>query len=552
MPSAVVGGGPALDESRVHEPGDQVRDGRTGDARAAGKLSARDLAAGDRAKRQVLRNRQRRLVRRQKALDPARRERRDCRERLRGLEVRSKWRLVWPLAGLVLRLGRAPLQPSGGRPSAPAPGRQTVSSVARHGTPFKERRMSTSSSRRPSSIAARNARPGHQQRNGRAAAPGEPSAAEYNGRRLRVLFVGGTTYGLPLSASLARKWDSLAERMDVRVVGRAGDIRAQDPRFRLVRQPVQAAGAFQIILPFVILAEGRQFKPDVVIAQSPYEGLAVLAVRRALRPSPRLVVEVHGDWRTAPRGYGSRARRIGARLADRGALLALRGADGTRSLSPFTAAITERATGNKPLASFPAYFDHASFVAEPARPLPAEPTVAWVAMLQHHKAPYVFAEAWRRTARRMPEARLTMVGDGPLRPVAETLVRDLPGRVRLERRLPPREVSRILDESTLLVLPSWSEGMPRVVMEAFTRGRPVVGSAVGGIPDMVTHGRNGLLVPPGNAEHLADALVSVLSDRPLAEQLARAALDDAAFFHRSAAEYADAVQELVEKVIRGR
>jgi glycosyltransferase involved in cell wall biosynthesis len=370
-------------------------------------------------------------------------------------------------------------------------------------------------------------------------------------RRPRVLFVGGTTYGLPLSASLARKWDSLTERMDVRVIGRAGQIRAPDPRFQLVRPPAGAAGAFQIILPLILLAEGRRFKPDVVIAQSPYEALAVLAVRRALRPSPRVVVEVHGDWRTAARVYGSRARRIGAGLADRAGLLALRRADGTRSLSQFTAAITEQATGKKPLASFPAYFDLASFLAQPARPLPPEPAVAWVAMLQQYKAPYVFAEAWRRTARQVPEARLTMVGEGPLISVAEALARDLPGRVRLERRLPPPEVARILDESTLLVLPSWSEGMPRIVMEAFTRGRPVVGTTAGGIPDMVTHGLTGLLVPPGDAEHLAEALVSVLSDRPLAERLARAALDEAAFFHRSVAQYADAVRELVEKAMRG-
>jgi glycogen(starch) synthase len=369
-------------------------------------------------------------------------------------------------------------------------------------------------------------------------------------RRPRVLFVGSTTYDLPLSASLARKWNSLAEHLDVRVIGRAGEVRAQDPRFRLLRLPVRAAGAFQLSLPPVILAEGRRFKPDVVIAQSPYEALPVLAVRRALRPLPRVVAEVHGDWRTAPRLYGSRTRRIGAGLADRAALLALRRADGTRSLSHFTAAITEQATGRRPLASFPTYFDLASFLAEPARPLPPDPVAAWVGVLQQYKAPHVFAEAWRRTAKRVPEARLTMVGEGPLRSVAEALARDLPGRVRLEPRLPPPEVARVLDESTLLVLPSWAEGMGRVVIEAFTRGRPVVGSAAGGIPDLVTHGRTGLLVPPGDVEQLADALVRVLSDRALAERLGRAALEEAPSFHWSDERYADAVRELVEKALR--
>jgi glycosyltransferase involved in cell wall biosynthesis len=371
-------------------------------------------------------------------------------------------------------------------------------------------------------------------------------------RRPRALFVGSTTYDLPLRAGLARKWDSLAERMDVRVIGRAGEIRAQDPRFRLLRMPFHAAGTFQLAVLAAVLAEGRRFKPDVVIAQSPYEALPALAVRRGLRPVPRIVAEIHGDWRIAARLYGSRARRMGAGLADRAALLALRRADGTRTLSGFTAHLAEQATGRRPLAIFPTYFDLASFLAEPPRPLPREPAVAWVGALQQSKAPDVFAQAWRLTARRVPDARLTMVGDGPLRSVAEALAQDFPGRARFERQLAPPEVARVLDESTLLAVTSLSEGLGRIVIEAFTRGRPVVASAAGGIPDMVSHERTGLLVPPGDVEQLADGLVRVLLDRAFAARLGRSALDDAASFQWSHERYADAVRELVEKAMRQR
>jgi hypothetical protein len=68
---AVAGRGPPFDEPGLHERGDQLRDGGTGYARAAGKLSARHLSAGDRAEREVLRDRQRRLVRGEKTLDPS-------------------------------------------------------------------------------------------------------------------------------------------------------------------------------------------------------------------------------------------------------------------------------------------------------------------------------------------------------------------------------------------------------------------------------------------------------------------------------------------------
>ena len=74
------------------------------------------------------------------------------------------------------------------------------------------------------------------------------------------------------------------------------------------------------------------------------------------------------------------------------------------------------------------------------------------------------------------------------------------------------EVRRHLDASSCLVLPSRSEGLGRVILEAMGRERPVVASAVGGIVELVEPGRTGTLVPPEDAVALADALVTVLSD----------------------------------------
>ena len=93
---------------------------------------------------------------------------------------------------------------------------------------------------------------------------------------------------------------------------------------------------------------------------------------------------------------------------------------------------------------------------------------------------------------------------------AAALVRDLPAQTRWTESLSTPEVARALDEATVLVLPSRSEGLGRVVVEAFCRGRGVVGSRVGGIPDLVEDGVTGLLVAPGDAHALADALVRVL------------------------------------------
>jgi glycosyltransferase involved in cell wall biosynthesis len=90
----------------------------------------------------------------------------------------------------------------------------------------------------------------------------------------------------------------------------------------------------------------------------------------------------------------------------------------------------------------------------------------------------------------------------------------LPGRE--PRLLPP--VYALMD---VFVHPSLRDGLPNAMLEAMACGRPVVGSAAGGIPDVVRPGRDGLLVPPGDPEALAAAIARVLDDRTLARTLAR-------------------------------
>jgi glycosyltransferase involved in cell wall biosynthesis len=132
--------------------------------------------------------------------------------------------------------------------------------------------------------------------------------------------------------------------------------------------------------------------------------------------------------------------------------------------------------------------------------------------------------------------------------VVEQLLRDLPDQTAWDERLTQPEISTALDESTALVLPSRSEGMGRVLVEAFCRARPVVASRVGGIRDLVEDGRNGLLVEPGDTDALANALVRVLSDRQLAERLAAAAHASADFWTSSPEEFAARVRALVEQI----
>jgi glycosyltransferase involved in cell wall biosynthesis len=367
------------------------------------------------------------------------------------------------------------------------------------------------------------------------------------GRR-SVLFVARTRYRLPLDAATARKWDALAERLGVRVVATAADGSAvDDGRFRLLGT---ASGvAYYPAVALAVARELRSFRPDAILAQSPYEGAAALLGRRlAGRPVP-VVVEVHGDWRTAARLYGSPLRRVlelPSRLAAR---YALRRADAVRPVGPFTAGLV-RELGVEPAASFTTYFDLSAFTARPPLPLPERPAALFVGVLERYKNVAGLASAWRRVAAAEPEARLRLIGRGRERATVERLVADLPGQTTWSEQVAPAEVAAALDDATALVLPSWSEGLPRVAMEAFARGRPVVGSRAGGIPDIVEDGVSGLLVPPGDAAALADALLRVLRDRALAERLAAGAAGAASRWAQTPEEYADRVAALVEEACR--
>lgn len=120
----------------------------------------------------------------------------------------------------------------------------------------------------------------------------------------------------------------------------------------------------------------------------------------------------------------------------------------------------------------------------------------------------------------VPGARIIIAGDGPDREALETHVYNVaPGLVQF---LGYREdVGELLKFAEVVVMPSLAEGAPLVLAEAMALGRPFVGTAVGGISDAITDGKNGLLVPPKDPMALANAVVSVLQNPELARILGR-------------------------------
>jgi colanic acid/amylovoran biosynthesis glycosyltransferase len=150
--------------------------------------------------------------------------------------------------------------------------------------------------------------------------------------------------------------------------------------------------------------------------------------------------------------------------------------------------------------------------------------VLFVGRLAAVKGLPVLIDAWETIAAEFPDVVLKLVGDGPDRSRLEQRVRDLGlgTRVVFVGSQSQAEVRSHLRDSDILAMSSFAEGLPVVLMEAFAAGVPVVATRIAGVSELVEDHRNGRLVPPGNAELLAAALVDLLSDAALRQRFGQA------------------------------
>ena len=159
---------------------------------------------------------------------------------------------------------------------------------------------------------------------------------------------------------------------------------------------------------------------------------------------------------------------------------------------------------------------------------PGRPVVACACRAAAEKGVSVLLDAfdllWRSWPDDRPKPVLLYMGDGP----------DLPGLSRQHERLPSRgdvrltgyraDATALLAGAHVCVMPSrWHDALPLAVMQPMALGRPVVASAVGGIPEMIVDGESGLLVPPGDPQALARAIGAILADPVYASGLGAAA-----------------------------
>lgn len=149
-------------------------------------------------------------------------------------------------------------------------------------------------------------------------------------------------------------------------------------------------------------------------------------------------------------------------------------------------------------------------------PAQSEPRLVCVARLGEQKGHLLLLEASARLKKEGMDFQLVLVGDGPMRRQIETRIHELnlEDRVRLTGWVSEKKVREAIVGSRALLLPSFAEGLPVVLMEALALGRPVVATYVAGIPELVESGANGWLVPAGSVDAFAEAMRTALRAPP--------------------------------------
>jgi glycosyltransferase involved in cell wall biosynthesis len=360
--------------------------------------------------------------------------------------------------------------------------------------------------------------------------------------RPRVCFIGGTRYSSPLNQTTARKFAALAEVCEAFVIAFATDrhfLRFRDsavlyllPAWRLSPLRYGTMAVLGTALGFWCVLRHRA---RILVVQSPVEvgliGLVVKAGAMLVGVRVVLITESHGNFETdvfLDRGC-SAASLYRCWVVPRVATAVLRGSDLARAVSRSTREQVLRFAPALRVFQFVAWSDGDVFHRARRRRLPVyPPEILFAGVLIPLKGIDVLIDAFHEVWLPDRRAQLVIIGR-PANPTyaaaLQARVTDLGlgDRVTFIGEVSQKVLALRMARAKVLVLPSYSEGLPRVVLEAMAVGTPVVATRVGGIPEVVEDGETGLLVQPGDHRALADRIAWVLEHEGEANAMASAA-----------------------------
>jgi glycosyltransferase involved in cell wall biosynthesis len=155
-----------------------------------------------------------------------------------------------------------------------------------------------------------------------------------------------------------------------------------------------------------------------------------------------------------------------------------------------------------------------------------QPSIVTVAGMFQRKGITELLSAFEAVSTTVPNASLYVIGDGPDMGEFKTQAASLNSRDRVHFLGFRSDFQAYMRQSSVFVLASRLDSFPLVLIEAREMGCVIVGTEVGGVPELLNHGKAGLLVPPLDVKALGDALVTALTDREKAAELRQGAMED--------------------------
>lgn len=345
---------------------------------------------------------------------------------------------------------------------------------------------------------------------------------------MKACFLSSVQFSRPLDPTSRAKFQALCEGHEISVIGFSKSLVPrcfqEHARFYLLPSlPGTNLRYFALLLisPWLAMWCVLHHGAKILVAQSPYEGVAAAWSKIAagfVGTRVALVVESHGDFERAFFFEKRvRFRRLYTGLMRRFAEFSLRHADVLRAISRATEKQLRQRAAELPLYQFPTWTNIDAFLEAGAERVADEgQQILFVGVLTPLKGVHHLVTAFRTLAPEYPAARLVIVGRAVNRSYANELRAeversDVAERVSFHEEMPQEKLAGWMARSCVLVLPSLSEGLGRVLIEAMATGTPVIGSNVGGIPQLIEEGRNGFLIAPGDASALAERLRFFLS-----------------------------------------
>lgn len=264
----------------------------------------------------------------------------------------------------------------------------------------------------------------------------------------------------------------------------------------------------------------KQAKRLVVLVPTVESGLSIALLKGVFKKRIRLVVRVIGH--TASRAIYVKKSNLRFKLLDKIERFVLRRADLILPIGQFTEklAILKGAEPGR-IIRFPS-FPALGGVKVSLSDLPTDPVLLYAGRLEKEKGVHILLQALVKIKRYIPSIKLLIAGEGSFRPELERLVEllDLKENVRFLGWLSGEKLIEAFRSAQMLILPSIiEEGVGMALVDAGLIGRPVIGSDLGGIRDIIHDGKNGLLFPPGDALALAEAILKLLNDREKAQKM---------------------------------